>query len=87
MKPVKRANFNLECELSGKADSKIISPVTGLSRGALVHVLSLLDASSLSQAQLVCREWREAIAEGGLWRKMLEGKTKCWLGALNGNIG
>ena len=40
------------------------------------HILSYLDARSLCMAELVCREWRKVIIDGGLWRKLIENTVK-----------
>lgn len=40
------------------------------------NILSYLDAESLNQAKLVCKEWRRVIAEGMLWKKLIERKVK-----------
>lgn len=40
------------------------------------NILSYLDAESLSQAELVCKEWRRVISEGMLWKKLIERKVK-----------
>ena len=58
-------------------NSKITSQfdiVTALSNGGFCHVvekmLSYLDGSSLAKAELVCRQWKEAIAGEHLWQKL-----------------
>ncbi|XKL59809.1 hypothetical protein PGB90_000825 [Kerria lacca] len=40
------------------------------------NILSYLDAESLGQAELVCKEWRRVISEGMLWKKLIERKVK-----------
>ncbi len=40
------------------------------------NILSYLDADSLGQAELVCKEWRRVISEGMLWKKLIERKVK-----------
>ena len=55
-------------------------------------ILSYLDAKSLGAAESVCREWRRVIADGMLWKKLIERKVKCdelWkgLGERRGWIG
>lgn len=40
------------------------------------NILSYLDADSLFQAELVCKEWRRVICEGMLWKKLIERKVK-----------
>ncbi|XP_029843909.1 F-box/WD repeat-containing protein 1A isoform X3 [Ixodes scapularis] len=54
-------------------------------------ILSYLDARSLCAAEAVCREWRRVVAEGGLWRKLMERRVstdplwrglaerRCWM--------
>lgn len=39
-------------------------------------ILSYLDAESLKQAELVCKEWCRVISEGMLWKKLIERKVK-----------
>jgi len=34
--------------------------------------LSYVDAASLIAAELVCKEWHRVIADGSLWRKLIE---------------
>jgi len=36
------------------------------------HILSYVDAASLRSAELVCKEWRRVVADGNLWRKLIE---------------
>lgn len=36
------------------------------------NVLSYLDAKSLCAAEMVCKEWHRVIAEGMLWKKLIE---------------
>jgi len=36
------------------------------------HILSYVDAVSLRSAELVCKEWRRVVADGNLWRKLIE---------------
>lgn len=46
-------------------------------------MLSYLDAKSLCAAELVCREWHRVIAEGMLWKKLVERNVhtdKVWSG-------
>jgi len=38
--------------------------------------LSFLDAKSLCQAELVCVGWKRRIADGMLWKKLIEKKAK-----------
>ena len=40
------------------------------------HILSYLDAYSLCQAELVCREWYRVIQDGYLWKKLIEQKVR-----------
>jgi hypothetical protein len=37
-------------------------------------ILNLLDARSLANAELVCRQWRSYIADGRCWKKYLQSK-------------
>jgi hypothetical protein len=37
-------------------------------------ILNLLDACSLANAELVCRQWRSYIADGRFWKKYLLSK-------------
>jgi hypothetical protein len=37
-------------------------------------ILNLLDARSLANAELVCRQWRSFIADGRCWKKYLLSK-------------
>lgn len=39
------------------------------------NILSYLDDSSLRNAELVCKEWRRVIADGMLWKKLIERKV------------
>jgi len=39
-------------------------------------ILSYLDSKSLCAAELVCREWKRVIADGMLWKKLIERKVK-----------
>jgi len=39
------------------------------------QILSYVDAASLMAAELVCKEWRRVIADGSLWRKLIEHKV------------
>ena len=39
------------------------------------QILSYVDAASLTAAELVCKEWRRVIADGSLWRKLIEHKV------------
>lgn len=46
-------------------------------------ILSYLDAGSLCSAELVCKQWRRVIADGMLWKKLIERQVKVdavWLG-------
>jgi len=36
------------------------------------HILSYVDATSLRSAELVCKEWNRVVADGSLWRKLIE---------------
>lgn len=38
-------------------------------------ILSYLDDRSLCAAELVCKEWRRAVADGMLWKKLIERKV------------
>lgn len=40
------------------------------------NILSYLDDSSLRNAELVCKEWRRVIADGMLWKKLIERKVR-----------
>ena len=40
------------------------------------YILSFLDAKSLCQAELVCVGWKRRIADGTLWKKLIEKKAK-----------
>jgi F-box and WD-40 domain protein 1/11 len=40
------------------------------------NILSYLDAKSLCNAELVCRQWRSAVADGQLWKKLIERKVR-----------
>ncbi|XP_065882894.1 uncharacterized protein [Dysidea avara] len=40
------------------------------------YILSFLDAKSLCQAELVCVGWKSRIADGMLWKKLIEKKAK-----------
>lgn len=46
------------------------------SAGLAEHVLSLLDAKSLCACACVSKSWRNAIAHGMLWRKLIERKVR-----------
>ncbi|KAI1724271.1 WD domain, g-beta repeat domain-containing protein [Ditylenchus destructor] len=50
--------------------------ITLLPTGLAEHVLSLLDAKSLCASTGVSRAWRRAIANGMLWRKLIERKVR-----------
>ena len=54
------------------------------------NILSYLDDSSLRNAELVCKEWRRVIADGMLWKKLIERKVcnqlMCCKETLNYNI-
>jgi len=39
------------------------------------HILSYVDAASLRAAELVCKEWHRVVADGNLWRKLIECKV------------
>ena len=39
-------------------------------------ILSYLDARSLCRAEQVCSDWYRVIAEGLLWKKLIERKVK-----------
>lgn len=39
-------------------------------------ILSYLDAKSLREAELVCKEWHRVIADGLLWKKLIERKVR-----------
>jgi len=39
------------------------------------HILSYVDATSLRAAELVCKEWCRVVADGNLWRKLIEHKV------------
>lgn len=39
------------------------------------NILSYLDDGSLRNAELVCKEWRRVIADGMLWKKLIERKV------------
>lgn len=47
-----------------------------LPTGLAEHVLSLLDAKSLCACACVSKSWRNAIAHGMLWRKLIERKVR-----------
>ena len=38
-------------------------------------ILSYLDERSLCRAELVCHEWYQVIADGLLWKKLIERKV------------
>lgn len=40
------------------------------------NILSYLDADSLKNAELVCKEWFRVISEGMLWKKLIERKVR-----------
>ncbi len=40
------------------------------------NVLSYVDAKSLCSCELVCREWRNVVSEGMLWKKLIERKVR-----------
>lgn len=54
--------------------------ITLLPKKGLDHVaekiLSYLDAKSLREAELVCKEWHRVIADGLLWKKLIERKVR-----------
>lgn len=54
--------------------------ITMLPQHGLTHVseriLSYLDAKSLYNASLVCKEWRRIVREGFLWKKLIERKVR-----------
>ena len=39
-------------------------------------VLSYLDGQSLKEAELVCKEWQRVVADGLLWKKLIERKVR-----------
>ncbi|CAG0894089.1 unnamed protein product [Cyprideis torosa] len=39
-------------------------------------ILSYLDAKSLCAAELVCKEWSRVVADGMLWKKLIQRKTR-----------
>lgn len=39
-------------------------------------ILGYLDAKSLREAELVCKEWHRVIADGLLWKKLIERKVR-----------
>ena len=39
-------------------------------------ILSYLDADSLRSAESVCKEWHRVIADGMLWKKLINRKVK-----------
>lgn len=53
---------------------KLLFIARGLSHIA-ENILSYLDATSLCRAELVSREWRRVIADGMLWKKLIERKV------------
>jgi len=50
-------------------------PAKGLDHIA-ESILSFLDAKSLCAAEVVCKEWRRVIADGMLWKKLIERKVR-----------
>ena len=36
------------------------------------NILSYLDARSLCNAELVCKEWHRVVSDGMLWKKLIE---------------
>ncbi|KAK3698760.1 hypothetical protein QZH41_014525 [Actinostola sp. cb2023] len=54
--------------------------ITALPAKGLDHIaesiLSFLDAKSLCAAEVVCKEWRRVIADGMLWKKLIERKVR-----------
>ena len=40
------------------------------------NILSYLDAKSLCNSELVCHQWRSAVADGQLWKKLIERKVR-----------
>lgn len=40
------------------------------------YILSLLDAKSLTSCVRVCKSWKQAVAHGMLWRKLIERKIR-----------
>ena len=50
-------------------------PARGL-LGIAEIILSYLDARSLCAAELVCKQWSRVIAEGMLWKKLIERQVK-----------
>ncbi|KAB7495418.1 F-box/WD repeat-containing protein 1A [Armadillidium nasatum] len=39
-------------------------------------ILSYLDGKSLKEAELVCKEWQRVVADGVLWKKLIERKVR-----------
>ena len=39
-------------------------------------ILGYLDGKSLRDAELVCKEWQRVIADGLLWKKLIERKVR-----------
>ncbi|XP_032222090.1 F-box/WD repeat-containing protein 1A isoform X2 [Nematostella vectensis] len=50
-------------------------PAKGLDHIA-ENILSFLDAKSLCAAEVVCKEWHRVIADGMLWKKLIERKVR-----------
>jgi len=54
------------------------------------NILSYLDDNSLRNAELVCKEWRRVIADGMLWKKLIERKVRTdslWRGLSEKRLG
>ena len=39
-------------------------------------ILSYLEGRALKEAELVCKEWHRVIADGLLWKKLIERKVR-----------
>ncbi|XP_063710586.1 beta-TrCP-like [Symsagittifera roscoffensis] len=60
-------------------------PARGLHQIA-ENILAYLDSHSLAKAEVVCREWQRVIADGMLWRKLIERNVRMhplWRGLAN----
>ncbi|XP_046453676.1 F-box and WD repeat domain-containing 11-A-like isoform X2 [Daphnia pulex] len=55
-------------------ESDILSSLKGGYPHLTEKILNLLDACSLANAELVCRQWRSYIADGRFWKKYLLSK-------------
>ncbi|EFX78849.1 hypothetical protein DAPPUDRAFT_305113 [Daphnia pulex] len=55
-------------------ESNILSSLKGGYPHLTEKILNLLDARSLANAELVCRQWRSFIADGRCWKKYLLSK-------------